>query len=855
MLLYENFMLLLQINNGLRQASFSFARRYVHNGELTARLQNQLWFISVCLRRGVFPPTVKNLHLPACISRASQRGVRLHILRKMKRGLRTSLEAAKRKLRQLNTNLGSFPPGDTEELRSGRAQAFSTTYARASKHYRGRLHWLCAQEGRPLNQPEAQADRSLVPADRVTDKTNELTHVEKELLSRGPKFALTAAVNEETREACRTSFARFAYQFRWGITRESDGERAGPGGEANLPTFPRSWDVNLPPTNPDTEGKLRRLYHAVMTIVESQPPRARWSNLPREETRALRALRNKPVALMPSDKGGEFCAVSSETYRELGRSHLADTTTYRPVPRMTAKTVEGKINCAWKAVCRERAIPWRCERSFISSSTRLATFHHVIKTHKPGPELRIRPIVASRGSPTEKIAWLLKSILSPLLNNVPTHLPDSEHLMTAVLNTETSVRTQHQHQCSLDVEALYTSTPVDEALNAVRAKLLSGAAAIPEPLRTEDVIELLGTAFSLTYFHFEGQVYRQVRGLPMGCAVSGIVAILFMEAIERRALTQFARCPLYLRYVDDCYALVKDANEAQELQACLNSQHPSINFELENCRRDRDTTSLSLLDLTVNISADGEATFDFFRKEARSEVFMHRDSALPWSQKAATIRNEQRRIATRSSGNEETNQAAFTRRLRANGYTTEDLRRINPAIRRPRPNRTRPGGTVHYIDLPFLGESAERRIRRAFTQEGINVRIYRRSTTILDVVRPRQPEIRRCPWTTCPTKERANCFARNVVYEITCSPCGHRYVGSTTRPLHERVREHTVTGRGSAIHEHLLTCGEGAARVQVRILAKEKDEVNTRLREAIAIKRLRPELNTRADSDLVDLVF
>ena len=45
------------------------------------------------------------------------------------------------------------------------------------------------------------------------------------------------------------------------------------------------------------------------------------------------------------------------------------------------------------------------------------------------------------------------------------------------------------------------------------------------------------------------------------------------------------------------------------------------------------------------------------------------------------------------------------------------------------------------------------------------------------------------------------------------------------------------------------------AQVRVTILAKEKDEVNTRLREVIMIKRLQPELNTRTESDLVDHVF
>ena len=90
---------------------------------------------------------------------------------------------------------------------------------------------------------------------------------------------------------------------------------------------------------------------------------------------------------------------------------------------------------------------------------------------------------------------------------------------------------------------------------------------------------------------------------------------------------------------------------------------------------------------------------------------------------------------------------------------------------------------------------------------------------------------------------------------MTCKPCGQRYVGSTTRPLHERLREHTVSGRGSTIHSHLIVCGGGTARIRVNIIAREKDEVNTRLREAIVIKRTEPELNTREESDLVDLVF
>ena len=235
---------------------------------------------------------------------------------------------------------------------------------------------------------------------------------------------------------------------------------------------------------------------------------------------------------------------------------------------------------------------------------------------------------------------------------------------------------------------------------------------------------------------------------------------------------------------------------------------------------------------------------------------MHRESALPWRQKAATIRNERRRIEARSEAhNSEANQAAFEDKLHANGYTMGDISQAANSTRRRRRGRRLQDTTPHYIDLPFLGEAAECKIRRAFQREGINIRIYRRSNTILDVVRPRQPEIRRCAWTTCPTRDTAKCFVRNCVYELTCIPCGRLYIGSTTRPLHERIREHTIQGRGSTIHGHLTSCGGGAAHVKVCVLAKEKDAVNTRLREAILIKKRRPQLNTKEDSDLVDCVF
>jgi hypothetical protein len=772
----------------------------------------------------------------------------------MKRGLRALLEAERKKTRELYSDLTRLYPADREALQRSRTTAFNTAF----RHESERCHLKLARLRGTSRQPRSQQPEEPVPSPtsghRITDKTGQLSEVERTLLSKGPKFALAAGIDGDTMEVCQTSFARFAYQFRWAVARNSQPEEH-PASRSNegLPVFPRSTGVSAPPTDNDTDAKLRRVYYAVASVVENLPRRRRWSNLPRKEGEALQALREKPIALMPSDKGGEFCAIDRDSYTELGRSHLSDEATYQQVPRMTAKTIEGKINREWRTICRERGVPWRCERSFVSNNTHLATFRHLVKTHKPGPQLKIRPIVAGIGSPTEKISWLLTTLLSPLLNTVPAHMPDSGHLMTLLTGAAPQVLQRHPYQVSLDVVSLYTSVPVEDALSVVRDKLQREEAATPDPLQTEDVVALLRTIFNLTYFTYEGRIYKQKAGLPMGCAVSGIVAILFLEGIEQRALAQFARCPLFLRYVDDCYALVKNGEEARELHTLFNSQHPSIKFELETCKQEGRTTSLSLLDLTVRVNEGGRASFDFYTKDAKSKIFLHKESALPWNQKAAAIRNEVRRIEARSDrANVNFNRAAFKEKLRSNGYNDRDLEET--LSRRRKPKRTSQG-PVYYINLPFLGESAEHKIRRAFAREGIFVRIVRRSTTILDIVRPKQPEVRRCKWDPCPTKEAGKCFIKDCVYEITCLPCGRRYVGSTTRALHERIREHTSSGRGSTIHDHLILCGSGIAQVRVKVVAREKDEVNARIREAIVIKKTQPDLNTQEDNDLIDLVF
>ena len=77
-----------------------------------------------------------------------------------------------------------------------------------------------------------------------------------------------------------------------------------------------------------------------------------------------------------------------------------------------------------------------------------------------------RPIVSSICCPISQIAKFLDAILSPLVEQQPTYINDSNH----AINIFSTFRFQGEH-CflfSMDVKSLYTSIPHEDSLIALR---------------------------------------------------------------------------------------------------------------------------------------------------------------------------------------------------------------------------------------------------------------------------------------------------------------------------------------------------------------------------------------------------
>ena len=115
-----------------------------------------------------------------------------------------------------------------------------------------------------------------------------------------------------------------------------------------------------------------------------------------------------------------------------------------------------------------------------------------------------------------------------------------------------------------------------------------------------DIILLLEFCLKNTYF-FQDQFYEQVEGAAMGSPVSPIVANLYMEYLEQKALSTAPNPPrFWCRYVDDTFVIHKEVNKQGFLQH-INSVDPAIKFTVED---NKDDGSIPFLDTIVKPEAD-----------------------------------------------------------------------------------------------------------------------------------------------------------------------------------------------------------------------------------------------------------
>ena len=253
------------------------------------------------------------------------------------------------------------------------------------------------------------------------------------------------------------------------------------------------------------------------------------------------------------------------------------------------------------------------------------------KIHKP--DIPMRPIVSFCGSPTYELSKYLCEILKPLTEDSPHRLQSTEDFINGI---KTLRIPDNYKLVSFDVKSLFTSIPLDLALQCTRTALERQTA--PPPIPIGDIMNLLSLCLTSTYFQYNGQHFKQLHGTAMGSPVSVIVAEIVMQNIEQQALTTYTNeLPFWYRYVDDTITAVPD-DDIDDFHKHLNKQDPNIQFTKET----EQNGQLPFLDCLVTRDNDKLST-TVYRKPTHTDRLLDETSYNPTMHKATTIRTLTRR--------------------------------------------------------------------------------------------------------------------------------------------------------------------------------------------------------------------
>ena len=319
---------------------------------------------------------------------------------------------------------------------------------------------------------------------------------------------------------------------------------------------------------------------------------------------------------------------------------------------------------------------------------------------------------------------------------------------------------------------------------------------------------------NMDHFTFRSGLYRQKEGLAMGSPLSPVLANMYMEAFERRALEREELRPkLWWRYVDDTFVVIKK-ERLEPFFEHLNSLDESIKLTMET-----ETTggNLPFLDCLAQRVGNRIKT-TLYRKPTDTDAVLRYTSAHP-RQVFAAIANSLFYKVEHLCTEEEDKKVArkvVTKRLLDHGYPRSLIRRQMERIRNPtnRANRERFAKTAC---IPYVKGTSEA-LSRVLNAAEIRV-TYKKGQTLRSTLVHLKDKL--------PVDRTTNCL-----YKIKCTDCRAAYIGQTARELNTRVNEHkrrigkrprnmedyNKLVRDSAIAEHALDTGHAVDLDNVKVI-------------------------------------
>ena len=367
------------------------------------------------------------------------------------------------------------------------------------------------------------------------------------------------------------------------------------------------------------QGKQDEFRVEVKRLLLQDQNNKRQANMSKEELKALKELKiDNNRLILTADKGVALVVIDKQEYIKKAEDLLQESSYKKITDDPTAK-LKNKLISILKKIKADGGLKDDLYRRLYPTGAVSPKFYGLPKIHKPG--IPLRPIISSIGTVTYNTAKELARILKPLVGLSKHHIHNTIDFVQQIKEVKLK---EDESMVSYDVTALFTSVPIPPVIKIIEEKLKEDKD-LPRrtSMNTRHITQLLEFCLRSTSFVFQGQHYEQVEGAAMGSPLSPIVANIYMEHFETRALETAPHPPsIWKRYVDDTFVIQKTTHKEEFFQH-LNSIEEKIQFTAENTKADG---SLPFLDTLVTVKEDGSLSTSIYRKPTHTNQYLQWDS-------------------------------------------------------------------------------------------------------------------------------------------------------------------------------------------------------------------------------------
>ncbi|OXA49049.1 hypothetical protein Fcan01_16401 [Folsomia candida] len=319
--------------------------------------------------------------------------------------------------------------------------------------------------------------------------------------------------------------------------------------------------------------------------------------------------------------------------------------------------------------------------------------------------------------------------------------------------------------------------------------------------------------------------FQQTSGTPMGSPISPVFAELYMQYFESQVVQDHPKIDLYRRFVDDSFCIM-NYDATLDLQKEFNQFNKHIQFTYE----EEENGQISFLDVTLIRDEENQLRRKVFRKATHTGRYLNYSSYHHPSHKISVI------------------DALLYR-----AFIISDPEYLEEEIQHVR---------THLLSNNFPNTLIQSRIQRMRSRRG-DANEDDKPRIILPYMSPVTHHLtnflRRklnCDFGYIPGRKIGNKICSHKqkevppkigIYKISCD-CGSSYIGETSRPMEERIKEHerdlTKKNTKSAIATHIIENNNHRIQTEsATLIHREERYFHRKFKEGLLIRNTINKIN------------